>query len=65
METTVGRRHLPGKRVILTVGTDSAIGKMSVALELVAAAHRDGTSAVMVPTGQTGMTLGTIMGRRR
>ena len=36
METTVGRRHLPGKRVILTVGTDCAIGKMSVALELVA-----------------------------
>jgi uncharacterized NAD-dependent epimerase/dehydratase family protein len=57
METTIGRRHLPGKRVILTVGTDSAIGKMSVALELVAAARRDGTSAVMVPTGQTGMMI--------
>ena len=38
METAVGRRHGPGKRVILTVGTDCAIGKMSVALELVAAA---------------------------
>ena len=57
METTLGRRHLPGKRVILTVGTDSAIGKMSVALELVAAARRDGASAVMVPTGQTGMMI--------
>jgi uncharacterized NAD-dependent epimerase/dehydratase family protein len=57
METTVGRRHLPGKRVILTVGTDSAIGKMSVALELVAAGRRDGASAVMVPTGQTGMMI--------
>ena len=34
METAVGRRHAPGKRVILTVGTDCAIGKMSVALEL-------------------------------
>ena len=34
METAVGRRHGPGKRVILTVGTDCAIGKMSVALEL-------------------------------
>jgi uncharacterized NAD-dependent epimerase/dehydratase family protein len=33
-ETAVGRRHAPGKRVILTVGTDCAIGKMSVALEL-------------------------------
>ena len=57
METSVGRRHLPGKRVILTVGTDCAIGKMSVALELVAAARRDGVSAVMVPTGQTGMMI--------
>jgi uncharacterized NAD-dependent epimerase/dehydratase family protein len=57
METTVGRRHLPGKRVILTVGTDCAIGKMSVALEVVAAARRDGASAVMVPTGQTGMLI--------
>ncbi|MGZ9277235.1 MAG: DUF1611 domain-containing protein [Candidatus Limnocylindrales bacterium] len=57
METTVGRRHLPGKRVILTVGTDCAIGKMSVALEVVAAARRGGASAVMVPTGQTGMMI--------
>jgi len=57
METTVGRRHVPGKRVILTVGTDCAIGKMSVALELVASARRDGASAVMVPTGQTGMMI--------
>jgi uncharacterized NAD-dependent epimerase/dehydratase family protein len=57
METTVGRRHLPDKRVILTVGTDCAIGKMSVALELVAAARRDGAAAVMVPTGQTGMMI--------
>ena len=30
---------------------------MSVALELVAAARRDGASAVMVPTGQTGMMI--------
>ena len=57
METTVGRRHFPGKRVILTVGTDCAIGKMSVALELVAAARRTGDSAVMAPTGQTGMMI--------
>jgi uncharacterized NAD-dependent epimerase/dehydratase family protein len=57
METTVGRKHLPGKRVLLTVGTDCAIGKMSVALELVASARRDGASAVMVPTGQTGMMI--------
>jgi uncharacterized NAD-dependent epimerase/dehydratase family protein len=57
METSVGRKHAPGKRVILTVGTDCAIGKMSVALEVVAAARRAGASAVMVPTGQTGMMI--------
>ena len=57
METAVGRRHGPGKRVILTVGTDCALGKMSVALELVAAARRAGRSAAMVPTGQTGMMI--------
>ena len=57
METAVGRRHRPGKRVILTVGTDCAIGKMSVALELVAAARRAGVAAVFVPTGQTGMMI--------
>ena len=57
METAVGRRHRPGSRVILTVGTDCALGKMSVALELVASARRAGRSAAMVPTGQTGMMI--------
>jgi uncharacterized NAD-dependent epimerase/dehydratase family protein len=57
LETSVGRRHAPGKRVILTVGTDCAIGKMSVALELRAAARAAGRSASFVPTGQTGMMI--------
>jgi uncharacterized NAD-dependent epimerase/dehydratase family protein len=57
METSVGRRHLPGKRVILTVGTDCAIGKMSVALELRRAANAAGRSTAFVPTGQTGMMI--------
>jgi uncharacterized NAD-dependent epimerase/dehydratase family protein len=57
METSVGRRHGPGKRVILTVGTDCAIGKMSVALELRSAARAAGRSAAFVPTGQTGMMI--------
>jgi D-glutamate N-acetyltransferase len=57
MVTAVGRRHLPGKRVLLTVGTDCAIGKMSVALELRRAAQTAGRSAVFVPTGQTGMMI--------
>jgi uncharacterized NAD-dependent epimerase/dehydratase family protein len=57
METAVGRRHLPGKRVILTVGTDCAIGKMSVALELRQAALAAGDRASFVATGQTGMMI--------
>jgi uncharacterized NAD-dependent epimerase/dehydratase family protein len=57
METAVGRPHRPGSRVILTVGTDCAIGKMSVALELRKSALAAGRSAVFVPTGQTGMMI--------
>jgi uncharacterized NAD-dependent epimerase/dehydratase family protein len=57
MEVATGREHLPGKRVILTVGTDCAVGKMSVALELARAAREAGLSAAMVPTGQTGMMI--------
>jgi uncharacterized NAD-dependent epimerase/dehydratase family protein len=57
METAVGRPHAAGRRVILTVGTDCAVGKMSVALELRRAALAEGCSAVFVPTGQTGMMI--------
>jgi D-glutamate N-acetyltransferase len=57
METAVGRQHGPGKHVLLTVGTDCGIGKMSVALELAAAARRTGDRATVVPTGQTGMMI--------
>ncbi|HEY3163260.1 MAG TPA: DUF1611 domain-containing protein [Candidatus Limnocylindrales bacterium] len=56
-ETSVGRRHGVGKRVLLTVGTDCAIGKMSVALELRDAARAAGRSTSFVPTGQTGMMI--------
>lgn len=55
METARGRVHGPDKRVVLTVGSDSAVGKMTAALELAAAARRAGLRATMVPTGQTGM----------
>jgi uncharacterized NAD-dependent epimerase/dehydratase family protein len=57
LETAVGRRHGPGKRVILTVGTDCAIGKMSVALELRRAATEAGLDASFVATGQTGIMI--------
>ena len=56
-ETAVGRKHRPGTRVILTVGTDCAIGKMSVALDLRKSALAAGDAAAFVPTGQTGMMI--------
>jgi uncharacterized NAD-dependent epimerase/dehydratase family protein len=57
MQTAVGRPHGAGKRVILTVGTDCGIGKMSVALELRRAAVEAGRSASFVATGQTGIMI--------
>ena len=57
METAVGRPHSPGKRVVLTVGTDCAIGKMSVALELRRSGVAQGDRVAFVPTGQTGMMI--------
>ena len=56
-EVASGRKHAPGKRVILTVGTDCAIGKMTVALELRRAAQEAGLSTAFVPTGQTGIMI--------
>jgi len=43
--------------VVLTVGSDCAIGKMSVALELDAEAKRRGLASEFVPTGQTGIAI--------
>ena len=43
--------------VILTVGSDCAIGKMSVALELDRGARERGARSVFVPTGQTGIAI--------
>jgi uncharacterized NAD-dependent epimerase/dehydratase family protein len=44
-------------KVVLTVGSDCAIGKMTVSLELDAAACRRGVASEFVPTGQTGMAI--------
>jgi D-glutamate N-acetyltransferase len=44
-------------RIVLTVGSDCAIGKMTVALELDAEARRRGIDSVFVPTGQTGIAI--------
>ena len=44
-------------KVVLTVGSDCAIGKMTVSLELDAEARRRGIASAFVPTGQTGIAI--------
>src|SRR5262249_23339966 len=44
-------------RIVLTVGSDCAIGKMTVALELDREARRRGVASEFVPTGQTGIAI--------
>jgi uncharacterized NAD-dependent epimerase/dehydratase family protein len=46
-----------GPKVALTVGTDSAIGKMTATLEVERAAKEAGLSTGFVPTGQTGVVI--------
>jgi uncharacterized NAD-dependent epimerase/dehydratase family protein len=43
--------------IVLTVGSDCAIGKMTVSLELDREARQRGLSSVFVPTGQTGIAI--------
>ncbi len=44
-------------RTVLTVGSDCAIGKMTVSLELDRAARKRGLASQFVPTGQTGIAI--------
>jgi uncharacterized NAD-dependent epimerase/dehydratase family protein len=44
-------------RVVLTIGSDCAIGKMTVSLELDGEARERGLQSVFVPTGQTGIAI--------
>ena len=48
--------EVPG-HVVLTVGSDCAIGKMTVSLELDRAARARGLASQFVPTGQTGIAI--------
>ena len=43
--------------IVLTVGSDCAIGKKTVAVELDLEARRRGLESVFVPTGQTGIAI--------
>ncbi len=44
-------------KIVLTVGSDCAVGKMTVALELTRAARDRDVNAAFVPTGQTGIVI--------
>ncbi len=44
-------------QIVLTVGTDAAVGKMTVSLELTKAARKNNFQAEFVATGQTGMMI--------
>ena len=44
-------------KIVLTVGSDCAIGKKTVAVELDLEARRHGLESVFVPTGQTGIAI--------
>ena len=46
-----------GVVVVLTVGTDAAVGKMTASLEIVEALRRAGKRAAFVATGQTGIAI--------
>jgi uncharacterized NAD-dependent epimerase/dehydratase family protein len=52
-----GAAYDVASRIVLTVGSDCAVGKMTAALELTRAAQKAGTPAEFVPTGQTGIAI--------
>ncbi len=51
------RERRAGSVVVLTVGTDAAVGKMTASLEIVEALRRAGKRAAFVATGQTGIAI--------
>jgi uncharacterized NAD-dependent epimerase/dehydratase family protein len=53
----LGLPHRTGSRVVLTVGSDCNVGKMSVSLELDLLARRRGLKSTFVATGQTGIMI--------
>ncbi len=52
-----GRAHGVKAPIVLAVGNDCSVGKMTVMLELARAAQARGTHAEFVPTGQTGIMI--------
>jgi uncharacterized NAD-dependent epimerase/dehydratase family protein len=52
-----GKAYDVSARVVLTVGSDCAVGKMTASLELTRAARESGVDARFVATGQTGIMI--------
>ena len=57
LNVPTGANLTHGATTILTVGSDCAIGKMTVSLELDREARRRGWRTEFVPTGQTGIAI--------
>ena len=57
LSVPTGANLTHGASVVLTVGSDCAIGKKTVAIELDREARRRGVRSVFVPTGQTGIMI--------
>ncbi len=57
LSTATGANLDVDATIVLTVGSDCAIGKMTVSLELDLEARRRGIESVFVPTGQTGIAI--------
>ncbi|HEX5173025.1 MAG TPA: DUF1611 domain-containing protein [Gaiellaceae bacterium] len=57
LSTATGENLAVDATIVLTVGSDCAIGKMTVSLELDLEARRRGLRSIFVPTGQTGMAI--------
>jgi uncharacterized NAD-dependent epimerase/dehydratase family protein len=57
LSTATGENLSVEGTIVLTVGSDCAIGKMTVSCELDLEARRRGLRSIFVPTGQTGMAI--------
>jgi D-glutamate N-acetyltransferase len=57
LSTATGDNLAVGATVVLTVGSDCAIGKMTATCELDLEARKRGLRSVFVPTGQTGIAI--------
>jgi uncharacterized NAD-dependent epimerase/dehydratase family protein len=57
LSVPTGENLTHGAAVVLTVGSDCAVGKKTVAVELDRAARARGIRSVFVPTGQTGIMI--------